>query len=365
MGPHPPAKFGSQQLEAVLTCASSGSSLSCQQPVVGGCGIEQVHPIPQNHTGSCPCFHRGRRLPGGKLLPLLCEWVLARCLWLLHLLGSDRSISWPLPERAAAGLWLQLAGRWSPLNWQHCSRRLSGSLLGAAVLAGGQGLLQILLQLLPTVIQAVLHLLHISRHTSLGMSSNLKQTETMLQHRGQVPAATLRDMGGGLAGLHLQNPCRCKPSLRPDGGTTPSQLQCMRQASRGVHVSPKTPAKATRYKILSDVAIAQSHQASIEAFTDETITAHKSPACRVERKLWMNWGCRGASSNREAWPAGSLRADSRCVRARIAWLDSLQSSTCSAARRGMTCSEPHGARADELLIPDMDLPCNLPAHIHW
>lgn len=48
----------------------------------------------------------------------------------------------------------------------------------------------------------------------------------------------------------------------------------------------------------------------------------------------MNWGCSSVSSNREAWPAGSLRADSMCVRARIAWLDSLQSSTCRASWHG-------------------------------
>lgn len=124
-GPHPLASLGPQQSEATLTRASSGCSLPCQQPVMGGCGVKQVHPIPQHHTGACPRLHSGWPLPGGKLLPLLCKWVLARCLWLLHLLGSDRSISWPLPEAAFAtiwplpkpvALWQHLAGREMPLN---------------------------------------------------------------------------------------------------------------------------------------------------------------------------------------------------------------------------------------------------------
>ena len=156
---------------------------------MGGCGIEQVHPIPQHHAGSWSCFLRGGPLRGGRLLPLLCEWGLPGCLWLLHLLGSDRSISWPLPEAAsamvcllfkpvAAGLWLQSASRQMPLNWWHCSRRLSGSLLGAAFLVGGQSLLQIQLQLLPAVIQAVLHLLYVRRKLFERTSNSKRHRKT-------------------------------------------------------------------------------------------------------------------------------------------------------------------------------------------
>ena len=160
---------------------------------MGGCGIKQVHPIPQHHAGSCPCFHSGWPLPGGRFLPLLYKWGLPRCLWLLHLLGSGCSISWtlpkaatamicPLPKPVTAWLWRQLAGRQMRLDWRHRSPRLSGSPLGAVALAGGQGLLQVLLQLLPAIIQAVLHLLVVRRRKASYRTRNKarKKLELML-----------------------------------------------------------------------------------------------------------------------------------------------------------------------------------------